>query len=506
MAVNTEVRTRKPNTGAVTAGAVFLLVLSMFIAMFALPSLKTEAASGLKVVTSCKDLTVKQYSKQNNIWWTYQGNTRVSYTGIARNNYGWWRTSGGKVDFDFTGIAKNDYGWWRVVKGKVDFSAEGVYKNEYGWWYVTGGKVDFNYTGMKSNSYGSWRIVNGKVDFGFTGLAPSDDGKWYYFANGKVDYTRTGLVKNDYGTWYVQKGVIDFSYNGDYRGYTIKESKVVASPSVAIEIEDRSSGAAASTTTSTTKKTTTTTQSKTTVNQKNLNDNTIITDRNGNVVIEDKGIVVDISKWNGNIDFGTMKSSGVKGVMMRAAYATSKDTKFDYNSQQCEIYGIDYGVYQFATFHYNSTKDAAMTKAKTQADYLVSILKGKKITGYVTLDLELESGYKLMMTAQELTDVANYYCGIIEKAGYKPMIYCSVSWMQNNLVASNIHYPFWVAYYNDTGSYNFPKTGYGNYMNANDGKITMWQYTDQGNGAKYGAESEYIDLNRLYHSFTGATS
>ena len=85
------------------------------------------------------------------------------------------------------------------------------------------------------------------------------------------------------------------------------------------------------------------------------------------------------------------------------------------------------------------------------------------------------------------------------------MIYCSVSWLQNNLVASRIHAPFWIAYYNDTGSYNFPNTGYGKYMNSIDGKITMWQYTDKGNGAKYGAESEYIDLNRLYHSFTGAT-
>ena len=357
---------------------------------------------------------------------------------------------------------------------------------------------------MKSNEYGSWRIENGKVNFAFNGLASDENGVWYYFKDGKVDYSRTGLVKNEYGTWYVKGGKIDFKYNGTYKGYTIKNSKVTASPKNGIAIEDttggKSNGSASSSTTTTTTKSGLTAQQK-----KNLANNDIITDQNGNVVIEAKGIVVDISKWNGNIDFGTMKSSGVKGVMMRAAYATSKDVKFDYNSQQCEVYGIDYGVYQFATFHYNTTKDAAMTKAKTQADYLVSILKGKKIKGYVCLDLELESNYKLNMTADELTDVTNYYCDLIQKAGYKPMIYCSVSWLQNNLVASRIHAPFWIAYYNDTGSYNFPNTGYGKYMNSIDGKITMWQYTDKGNGAKYGAESEYIDLNRLYHSFTGAT-
>ena len=475
MAVNTEVRTRKENKRLQMTLAICLLILAMSLGLFAMPSTRTEAASSsMKVVTSCKDLVVKQYSAKNNIWWTYLGNTRVSYTGIAENEYGWWRTVNGKVDFSYTGIAKNDNGWYRIVDGKVRFDNTGVYKNEYGWWYCLYGRVDFNYTGMKSNSYGSWRIENGKVNFGYNGLGCDENNTWYYFVNGKVDYNFQGIVSNSYGTWYVKGGKVDFSYSGTYRGYTIKEGKVTASPE--------------------------------TVNQKNLNDNTIITDKKGNVVVEARGIVVDISKWNGDIDFKQMKASGVKGVMMRAAYACSKDVKFDKNSSGCEVYGIDYGVYQFATWHYNSTKSAAMTKAKTQADYLISILKGKKITGYVCLDLELESGYKLVMSPQELTDVTNYYCDLIEQAGYKPMIYCSVSWLQNNLIASQIHAPFWLAYYNDTGSYNFPNTGYGKYMNSIDGKITMWQYTDKGNGAKYGAESEYIDLNRLYHSFTGATS
>ena len=503
MAVNSQIIERKQNTKLVTVFAVLLIILALVLGMFAMPGNKTEAAS-LKKVTSCNGLEVKLYDSKNNIWWTYQGKTRVSYTGIAWNDYGWWRTVNGKVDFGYTGIAQNDNGWYRIVDGKVRFEDTGVYKNEYGWWYCLYGMVQFDYTGMKSNEYGSWRIENGKVNFAFNGLASDENGTWYYFKDGKVDYSRTGLVKNEYGTWYVKGGKIDFKYNGTYKGYTIKNSKVTASPKNGIAIEDttggKSNGSASSSTTTTTTKSGLTAQQK-----KNLANNDIITDQNGNVVIEAKGIVVDISKWNGNINFGTMKSSGVKGVMMRAAYATSKDVKFDYNSQQCEVYGIDYGVYQFATFHYNTTKDAAMTKAKTQADYLVSILKGKKIKGYVCLDLELESNYKLNMTADELTDVTNYYCDLIQKAGYKPMIYCSVSWLQNNLVAGRIHAPFWVAYYNDTGSYNFPNTGYGKYMDSIDGKITMWQYTDKGNGAKYGAESEYIDLNRLYHSFTGAT-
>lgn len=496
VAVNTQVIERKPLSSGRMTLAVLLIVLAILLGALSMPTTRSEAAS-MKTVKSCNGLEVKLYDKANNIWWTYKGNTRVSYTGIAYNEWGWWRTVNGKVDFGYTGIVSNDNGWYRVVDGKVRFDQTGVYSNQFGWWYCLYGRVDFDYTGMKKNEFGSWRIENGKVNFNFNGIAPDESGHWYYFKNGKVDYTKTGLVKNDNGTWYVIKGKIDFSFSGTYKGYTIKENLVTASPKNGVAIEDFS----------TKKSTTTTTKSGnlTAQQQKNLNNNNIITDANGNQVIEAHGIVVDISKWNGDINFGTMKSSGVKGVMMRAAYATSKDIKFDYNSQQCEVYGIDYGVYQFATFHYNTDKATAMSKAKTQADYLISILKGKKITGYVCLDLELESNYKLNMTKSELTDVTNYYCNLIQNAGYKPMVYCSVSWMQNNLEPSRIHAPFWVAYYNDTGSYDFPNTGYGKYMDSVDGKITMWQYTDKGNGAKYGAESEYIDLNRLYHSFTGET-
>ena len=49
-----------------------------------------------------------------------------------------------KIATSYTGVAKNKYGWWRVVKGKVDFNATGVYSNSYGSWWVENGKVNFD--------------------------------------------------------------------------------------------------------------------------------------------------------------------------------------------------------------------------------------------------------------------------------------------------------------------------------------------------------------------------
>ena len=114
LAVNTQITERKQNTKLVTVFAVLLIILALVLGMFAMPATKSEAAS-LKKVTTCKGLEVKLYDSKSNIWWTYKGNTRVSYTGIAWNDYGWWRTVNGKVDFNYTGIAQNDNGWYRIL-------------------------------------------------------------------------------------------------------------------------------------------------------------------------------------------------------------------------------------------------------------------------------------------------------------------------------------------------------------------------------------------------------
>lgn len=141
----------------------------------------------------------------------------------------WACVKGGSVETSYTGIAKNRYGWWRVVKGYVDFGASGVFKNEYGWWYVKDGKVDFDYTGIAKNENGWWRIEDGKVIFEANGVFRNEHG-WWYVKQGKVDFGYTGLASNGLGNWYVKNGKVDFSKNGTYaKGgitYALKGGKV----------------------------------------------------------------------------------------------------------------------------------------------------------------------------------------------------------------------------------------------------------------------------------------
>ena len=163
---------RQVNTAFLLAVATLLLML--FIGLI-----------GNAAAIKTADVTVRQAADKN--WYTYskKSNERVGYTGVANNNYGWWRVENGKVNFKAQSIYKNDYGWWKTTNGKVNFHETGVFKNNYGWWYVRDSKVDFNFTGIASNKNGNWLIEDGKVNFDFTGTF-TYNGDFYLVSNGKA--------------------------------------------------------------------------------------------------------------------------------------------------------------------------------------------------------------------------------------------------------------------------------------------------------------------------------
>jgi|GEM_PF-1384055 Bacterial surface proteins containing Ig-like domains len=154
-----------------------------------------------KVVTSYTGIAKNQYG-----WWRVEnGYVNFNAQGIYKNDYGWWKTTDGKVTFDETGVFKNEYGWWRVEKSKVNFKADGIYKNDYGWWKTTGGKVTFKENGVFKNEYGWWKVEKSKVNFNFTGIAKNEYGTWY-IKNGKVDFSKNGKVQYNGNTYQVTDG------------------------------------------------------------------------------------------------------------------------------------------------------------------------------------------------------------------------------------------------------------------------------------------------------------
>ena len=171
-------------------------------------------------------------SSNNSSGTTASESTKTEATRWVKKNPAdnkWYCYKGDAIEYSYTGIAKNEYGWWRIVDGEVDFNAKGIYKNEYGWWYVEGGKVQFDHTGVDKNQYGWWRVKDGKVDFGANGVFKNQHG-WWYVEGGRVDFGFTGIASNENGSWYIKDGKVDFSKKGSvqFRGktYTIKNGKV----------------------------------------------------------------------------------------------------------------------------------------------------------------------------------------------------------------------------------------------------------------------------------------
>ena len=196
---------------------------------------RVTAATTKKSAPIEESLVVKQAKDKK--WYAFNKNTnkiQTSYTGIAQNQYGWWRIVKGKVDFNANGLYSNSYGLWMVKNGKVDFDYNGEYtakdKNTY---VVRNGKgvlksqykyktYNCNDLVVRANPNGEYYAFYGNdIAYDYTGIAPNNSG-WWRIVWGKVDYNANGVFQNDNGWWYVKNGKVDFSFTGitKYNGVT----------------------------------------------------------------------------------------------------------------------------------------------------------------------------------------------------------------------------------------------------------------------------------------------
>ena len=69
----------------------------------------------------------------------------------------------GMLDQTYTGMAKNNYGWWYMKNGKLDTTYTGVAQNDYGWWYMKNGQLQANFTGSVKINGITYTVSKGKV-------------------------------------------------------------------------------------------------------------------------------------------------------------------------------------------------------------------------------------------------------------------------------------------------------------------------------------------------------
>jgi len=140
---------------------------------------------------------------------------------------------------------------------------------------------------------------------------------------------------------------------------------------------------------------------------------------------------IDVSKWQGEINWPKVKAAGIDFAMIKAANGSNRglytiDSRFDQNIKGAVAAGIDAGVYMYS---YALSVNAALG----EAEYLIWLLEPyrKWITYPVAFDLEDDTQRNLGRTT--LSAMARAFCDRVRAAGYVPMLYSNVDWLTNRV-------------------------------------------------------------------------
>lgn len=207
---------------------------------------------------------------------------------------------------------------------------------------------------------------------------------------------------------------------------------------------------------------------------------------------------IDVSKYQGTIDWAKVRESGVEFAMIRVGYRAKstgeifEDPTARYNMQEAQAAGIKLGAYFFST---------AVTEeeARQEAAFTRDIIAKYKITypvAYNCEDFTSPNSRQYGMDVAARTSLACAFLDEISAAGYTPMFYAAkgeleggAQWDTKTLEG---RYKIWVAQYPDQP---YPQTSASSYS----GTHAMWQYTSQGTVAGI---SKKADVNIAYFGYT----
>lgn len=191
---------------------------------------------------------------------------------------------------------------------------------------------------------------------------------------------------------------------------------------------------------------------------------------------------IDVSQWQGNIDWQKVKGAGVQFAMLRAGYGRNNlDTKFHRNAQGAAAVGIPVGLYWFS-YALN------VEMARKEAQYAVELAKKYKITWPIAYDLEYDTVSHaakngVTITKSLATQMAIAFCEEIKRLGYIPMVYTNLDYLNRYFDRSKLPYDLWYAQYASTSS-------------VTDKEI--WQYSSKGNVPGIAGN---VDMNHGYKDY-----
>ena len=189
---------------------------------------------------------------------------------------------------------------------------------------------------------------------------------------------------------------------------------------------------------------------------------------------------IDVSVWQGKIDWSKVKSSGKSYALIRAGYgnlSSQRDKYFEANVKGAQAAGIDCGVYWYS--YAESAEDAVR-----EAEACYEVIKGYKFQYPVYYAIEDQCFSS--MSNKEITDIINAFCSTLEKKGYYVGIKSYANFLNTKVDDSVFSkYDVWVAHYG-VSKPSFKK----NY--------NMWQYTTE---EKVNGINGYVNCDYAYLNF-----
>ena len=177
---------------------------------------------------------------------------------------------------------------------------------------------------------------------------------------------------------------------------------------------------------------------------------------------------IDVSAFQGRIDFARVKAAGIDFVLIRCGYGgnyeSQDDPYFERNVAECEKNEIPWGTYLYS---YATN----LEQAQSEYQHIIRLLKGKRPQYPVFLDMEDADGYKEKydVSDQMCVDICDTVCDSLERAGYYAGIYSNLYWFTHKLNNDKLdRFDKWLAQWASAPTYQKP---FGIWQNSNNGDI-----------------------------------
>ena len=457
-------------------------------------------------------------------------------SGLMVVNNKWRRVVNGVVDYTYTGLVENANGMWFLENGELTYKYSGTIFKDNKAYIIEGSYVHLvvseSATGMYVVNNCYRMIIKGRVDYNYTGPAENENGRWY-FENGIITYTYNAEYEDTDGIIY---NIVNSRFSGiiSRPGYFgkmeveqplqsnkyVSDSLIISGWILTSEVNDKVlvyvDGKYVGEATRGSRqdildkyKDKYGTSYKTTLPGftydltkygLGIGDHIIKIENvsaDGKVLIQSRIVTfnieylaksygIDVSHYQGEIDWNAVKKSGVTFAILKIGeyWSNSKrvifDQFFEKNYAACKRLGIAVGGY-FYSYAFNGDE------ANAEADVCLSLIKNKKFELPIFLDVEdkiiknaVANGKASVDT---ITNAAVTFCQRMASAGHQGGVYASRDFFYNYFNIPLIEkFAIWLAHYT---------TNQTNYT----GKYDFWQYTSTGSVPGINGN---VDLNWFY--------